>query len=177
MPGTKRTAHRRRGDLYGNVYEDLKAAFQPKSESSVELFMKRISNLFVPLLLAGHFVLLSGSVSATECVGFVPSKPVRHVAGIVINPIGERVQGAEVSVLKEGKLIAALKTDPNGKFSFGRLEAGTYQMEAHSDGYLDAEFPIVIAEPSLKDRRAVQIGLAVGGGCSGAVLIKPSKIK
>lgn len=139
--------------------------------------MKRIFILFAPSLLAGYFILFSGSVSATECVGFVPSKPVHHVAGVVINPIGERVQGADVVVFKDGTVIAALKTDRNGKFFFGQLEAGTYQMNAHSDGYLDAKFPIVITKPSLKDRRAVEIELAVGGQCPGAVLIQASKIK
>ena len=139
--------------------------------------MKQISNRSLQLLLVGIFVLSSGSVSATECVGFVPSKPVHHVAGIVINPIGERLQGADVLVLKKDKLIAALKTDHNGKFSFGQFEAGTYRMKAHSEGYLDAEFPIVVAQPTLKDRREIEIELAVGGQCPAAVLIKASKIK
>ena len=138
--------------------------------------MKGILGRLVQLVVATAFALFPAQTSATECTGFTPSKPVHHVAGVVINVLGERIAGADVSALKDGKVIATLKTDEHGKFSFGELEAGTYEIDADAEGYIGDRFPVTVVKPALKDPLAIEIEVAVGGQCPGATLIKANKI-
>jgi hypothetical protein len=102
--------------------------------------MKGILGRLGQLLVAVSFVLFPAQISATECIGSTPSKPVHHIAGVVINILGDRIAGADVSALKDGKVIATLKTDEHGKSSFGELEAGTYEIDADAKGFIGDRF-------------------------------------
>ena len=118
-----------------------------------------------------------GSYPATECVPVPPPEPIHHVGGTVINQLGEPIPNAEVSVLRESLEVAAQQTGKDGKFSLEQLDAAKYNIQVYGEGYLDAYFSVVIVKPGTKCERALQVGLAVGMGCSGASLVKAKKLK
>lgn len=139
--------------------------------------MKRIRAPLATVFAVVFWWLPAGISYATECLPLPPPKPIQHVCGIIINQLGEPIPNAKVAVLKDGQELVALRTDKDGKFSFEQLEAGSYQIQVHGDGYLDAYFPVVVVKPTTKCRRVLQVGLAVGMGCSGMSVVKPKKIK
>jgi hypothetical protein len=51
------------------------------------------------------------------------------------------------------------------------------EVQVYGEGYLDAYFSVVIVKPGTKCERALQVGLAVGMGCSGASLVKAKKLE
>jgi vitamin B12 transporter len=57
------------------------------------------------------------------------------VAGTVSDPLGARVPGAVVTLLREGKRAGEASSDPQGKFSFSSVEAGRYQLEVAAKGF------------------------------------------
>jgi hypothetical protein len=131
----------------------------------------RLAALFAGVL----FSLPVGAYGATECLSPPPFKPLHHICGMVIDPAGAPVPNAKVSVLKDHREVAALQTAKDGHFSFDQLEAGKYDIQVHRDGYVDAYLSVVIAKPALKSKRALQVNLDIGLGCSVARLVKARK--
>jgi hypothetical protein len=120
-----------------------------------------------PTRLVGLFLLLPVSIaSANTCIE-VPLKPIRHPCGIVTNQLGETIPNAKLTLLKGGIELITIQTSPNGKFEFGRVEAGTYELRAQFDGFLTVRSPIVIVRPTPKCNRGLNVTLPLvtcGGG-------------
>lgn len=115
----------------------------------------------------GFVVLVTGSTSSANTCIEVPLKPIRHVCGIVTNQLGETIPNAKLTLLKGGIELITIQTSPNGKFEFGRVEAGTYELRAQFDGYLTVRSPLVIVRPTPKCNRGLKVTLPVvacGGG-------------
>ena len=61
------------------------------------------------------------------------------VSGIVLDPSGAFIVGAEVTLTSPSKkAIAATTTDHNGEFKFENLPAGKCQLQVHANGFRDA---------------------------------------
>jgi uncharacterized membrane protein len=126
--------------------------------------MERTRALFVAVL-GGLLLSLPGGAYATDCIA-LPIKPIRHVCGVVVNQIGERIPNAKVAVLKDGKELATVQTGADGKFSCERLDADRYDVRVEADGYITAQDSVVIVRPATKCNRGLLVSLSLVG-CSG----------
>jgi hypothetical protein len=98
----------------------------------------------------------------------VSLKPFRHVSGIVINDIGEPIEGANVQILKASMEVLAVTSGKSGKFSVPKLGPGDYEVIAKAPGYTTAaSFHIAVVKPKASDRRMLEIRLLVTNGCPG----------
>jgi hypothetical protein len=114
----------------------------------------------------------AGASYATTCVA-IPVKPIHHVCGIVIDPLGEPISNAKVTILKGETELVTVQTGVDGKFSIEPLEARNYGLRVRSTGFQTAQSPIVVVKPQAKCKRVLEVVLAVGMGCSGMALVKP----
>ena len=57
------------------------------------------------------------------------------VGGKVIDPLGAVVPKADVTLLRNGKIVVVTKTDDEGRFSFYPVDAGQYQVRAEATGF------------------------------------------
>ena len=76
------------------------------------------------------------------------------VSGIVLDPSGAFIVGAEVTLTSPSKkAIAATTTDHNGEFKFENLPAGKCQLQVHANGFRDATVQVVIASKPISPFR------------------------
>jgi len=122
-------------------------------------------------------LILAGPSWGNECFAPPPLKPIHRVCGIVINPLGEPLSGAEVTILQDGREVASQQTSKDGKFSFEQLPAGNYDIKVVAHDYPSANFSIVIVRSAVKCKRALQVLLAVGSCGGGISEVKPGKMK
>lgn len=129
-------------------------------------------------MFGGFLLFFAGGIShATTCIAPPPPKPIHHICGVVIDPLGEPIPNAKVTILENGRELVALQTGKDGKFSFAQLQAGHYDIRVDADGFKSAGSSIVIAKPSTKCKRALQVLLDVGMGCSGISEVKLKQVK
>jgi hypothetical protein len=103
---------------------------------------------------------------ASECVAPPPLKPIHHVCGFVVDPSGEPIPNAKVTILKDGNEVATMQTSPDGRFAFEQLKAGKYSMRVDANGFLSALSPIVLVTPGAACKKELGVLLEVGMGCS-----------
>jgi hypothetical protein len=140
--------------------------------------MRKAHMRFAAFLLALLLVRPAVPAAATECIAPPPPKPVHHICGIVINELGEPIANVKATILKGGQEVTALQTGKDGKFSFDKVEAGNYRLRVEGPpGFLDAVADITVIKPAAKCGRALEVGLALGMGCSGARLVSPREIR
>jgi len=62
----------------------------------------------------------------------------RSISGMVLDPSGAAIAGAEVILLTgAGKELSRITSDKDGSFQFEKLAAGTYKIEAQAAGFRD----------------------------------------
>jgi hypothetical protein len=123
--------------------------------------MKQKRRLFATII-AGILLLLAGTCRAEVICGKVPPlKPVRCVCGKLIDQSGGPVSGATVKIIKDKADLATVKTGVDGKFFFGELKAGSYELEANFDGFKTFRSPIVLVGPAKKCKRGLIIVLVL----------------
>ncbi len=83
-----------------------------------------------------------GTTAATVTLAALLAGPVvaeqtgpGSVTGAVLDPLGARVPGATVTLLRDGKAVGETSSDGKGQFSLSGLEAGRYQLEAKASGF------------------------------------------
>jgi hypothetical protein len=124
--------------------------------------------LAVPILL-----LLAASLSSANVCVQEKLKPLRHIAGVVLDADDKPIPNAKVQVLMGGKELSAVRTGENGKFLFGPLAAGKYELRAEAPGFQTAGLQISVVRPQASAKRVLLIHLEVGGaGCPQARIIK-----
>ncbi|MEO8255749.1 MAG: TonB-dependent receptor [Acidobacteriota bacterium] len=57
------------------------------------------------------------------------------VRGTVADPLGARVSGAAVKLLRDGTVVKNVSSDAEGNFTFDALASGRYQLEVSSAGF------------------------------------------
>jgi hypothetical protein len=120
----------------------------------------------------GFLFLMSRSTSSACTSVELPLKPVRHICGIATNQIGERISNATLTLLKAGAEIRTIQTDADGKFEFGKLEAGDYELRALSPGYSAMQSHIKVGRATTKCERGLQIVFAL---VCGSGITKPKR--
>ena len=74
-------------------------------------------------------------------VGLCLVAPVRaqqakgSIAGTIVDPLGARVAGAEVTLTRDGKQTAESVSDAQGEFSFGAIDSARYQILVTAAGF------------------------------------------
>lgn len=117
----------------------------------------------------------AGSRGTTIVCKPIHLKTVNCVRGTVFNVLRQPVPEASVTIIEIGAERATVKTNVNGKFSFDGLNAGSYVVQVHAQGYRISEFPIVVAKPGGKCKRALEIELNTGypESCTAVRLVRP----
>jgi Carboxypeptidase regulatory-like domain len=136
----------------------------------------RMQSAFAAVI-AGLVLLLPASSSSTSVIcKEVRLKPLHCVCGTVLDATGAPVARATVTILKDGTDNAEVNTGEDGKFSFGEVKAGNYEFSVNANGFRSFQFPIVVAKPDSKCRRALEIRLTLGypQSCTGVRIVKPS---
>lgn len=131
------------------------------------------SNLAIfAVIVASLFLLSASTPSANICVE-ERLKPLRQVSGIVVDPYDRPIPNTKVEILKGGMGVSAVRTGEDGKFSFGHLNAGSYEVRAEAPGFHAASFHISLVKPQASAKRVLRIQLDVVDGCSSIRSIKP----
>lgn len=61
-------------------------------------------------------------------------KPIHHVCGFVVDPFGQPVARATVTILIDSEEIASMQTSADGSFTFDQLKSGSYNIRVQATG-------------------------------------------
>jgi iron complex outermembrane receptor protein/vitamin B12 transporter len=90
-----------------------------------------VKNLSVPVCLFIRAILLTLSLGVVSAAAADDAS----IRGAILDPLGARVPGATVTLLRDGSVASETNSDPQGDFVFDGLGAGRYQIEATADGF------------------------------------------
>lgn len=113
---------------------------------------------------------------ATTCVALPPLEHVERIRGVVFFTSGDRIGKAKVTVLMDGREIAEQATDTDGKFVFGELKAGAYEIRVQVQKLPIATTKVLIDHPEPKPKREIAVNIAVHG-CSSFSLVDPKELE
>jgi hypothetical protein len=143
------------------------------SWSAEVCFCLKGSNRSIFSILVGVLLLLAQSLGAeTTCLP-VHLKPVHCACGVVIDQSGAPIDGATVTLFKDGKALAVVHGQQDGKFSFDVSQSGSYEIQAQAPLFFSVRFPVTIIKPRAKCKQVLKILLGIGNeACSRAWLAK-----
>jgi Carboxypeptidase regulatory-like domain len=137
--------------------------------------LKSSNRSIVVLAVAGAAVLLlavQGFGDERVCLP-LRLKPIHCARGIVIDQSGTPIDDVTVTLFKDGKMVATVSDQEDGKFSFDVSQPGNYEIEAKKLGYSGLRFPVVIVKPRKSSARILKVVLDTGGDpCSHVWLAK-----
>src|SRR5262245_2030540 len=108
----------------------------------------------VKVLRFGVLLVLAAAGSARA------ADPPASVSGSVLDPLGARVPGATVALLREGTSVASATSDGEGRYSFAGVQAGRYTLEASASGFTpQATRPFYVGGGA---RASVDVSLQIG---------------
>jgi hypothetical protein len=89
------------------------------------------------LLLAGlaHPCLLRAQTNPSPATTAGSEAGARSLSGVVLDPSGAAIAGAQVLLRFEHSVLFQIKTDAAGSFRFDRLRTGKYDIEVQADGF------------------------------------------
>jgi hypothetical protein len=128
------------------------------------MVMKELKRGFGLLVLLA----MAGGASANECVEIPhPKKPLSHVCGVIVDPMGGTIAGAKVQILaeKNDSVLAEVQSGSNGRFSFETLKEGRYQIRVVAEGFSVFQVPIRVHNPKAKCKGSLKVTVVVGGPC------------
>jgi hypothetical protein len=134
--------------------------------------MAKMRVLFAAM--SAGLLLAAGTLRAEVTCEEVHLKPLRCVCGTLIDQAGEVVSRADVTILKDGTEIATVETGIDGKFKFGELKAGNYDLQAQGTGFRLFSFPVVVENAAKKCKHPLEIILLASGleTCTSIRLVK-----
>lgn len=91
---------------------------------------------------------------------FVQAQNAGSVTGVVIDPLGARVQAATVTLLREGSRSSETTTNERGEFAFPTPASGRYQVRVNAQGFASKTTDPFFAGAS--GQTAVEIALTIG---------------
>jgi len=81
------------------------------------------------------------------------------ISGVVLDPLGARVAGAEVSLLRDGQETAHAQTGADGAYTFANVTSGRYQVRASAPGFsVQASDPLFVAAGAVTADITLQVG-------------------
>ena len=90
----------------------------------------------------------------------VRAQTAASVEGIVVDPLGAAVSGATVTLVLDGRDTRNTSSDADGRFTFGHLQSGRYQLRASATGFEpELTAPVFVAASA---RTTVEIALHIG---------------
>ena len=105
-----------------------------------------------PLVLLTLFIIAFASSTRAGTTGTIDGK--------VVDPLGALVPQADVTLLQDGKVVSATRTDKEGNFSFTPVEIGQYRVRVEAPGFTQQESqPVHLATARAV---SVQVMLQVG---------------
>src|SRR5262245_41561877 len=57
------------------------------------------------------------------------------IRGTIVDPLGARVTGATIKLLRDGQVATETRSDSQGDFAFDGVQEGRYQIQATADGF------------------------------------------
>lgn len=110
---------------------------------------------------AVRFVCLAALVILLGCLGMPASAQTpTSIEGIVVDPLGARVSGATVTLILDGRDAGNTSSDSEGRFAFGTLQSGHYQLRASASGFEpELTAPVFVGASG---RSTVEIALHIG---------------
>jgi hypothetical protein len=101
-----------------------------------------------------------GETTTLSPIRIVPGSGKAVLAGRIVPPR----PNSEVKLIHEGKERAAMRTDPEGRYEFKELPAGTYEVRATAPGHADDIAPVVIPENQTVRQTAVLLPIVAING-------------
>jgi vitamin B12 transporter len=89
--------------------------------------VRRAARLRPFLTLLASVLCLASPASAQVASG--------SIAGTIVDPLGARVAGAAVRLLRDSEVAKETKSDAQGDFSFNALPEGRYRLQASAEGF------------------------------------------
>jgi vitamin B12 transporter len=127
-----------------SALEEATLMFRSISASRIQ----RLIRLFALAVLLCHIATPAGAQTSTS------------IEGIVVDPLGAAVAGATVTLILDGLDAGHTSSDSAGRFAFGNLQSGRYQLRASAAGFEPELTPPVFVGTS--GRSAVEIALHIG---------------
>jgi Carboxypeptidase regulatory-like domain len=93
--------------------------------------------------------------------GYEKRAPVRCACGRVINVIGDKMSGVELTLTDEKDKVFSTTTNVHGLFCFGAIPKGNYKLRAKLRGYQIAERDIQITSSAQKCSPRIEVKLDV----------------
>jgi hypothetical protein len=121
-------------------------------------------------IIAGILVPVCLSSAEVVCGEQMRLKPLRCVCGNFTNAAGEPVPEVMVMVIKDGTEVAHVKTGQDGKFRFGELKSGNYELIGDATGYRTFRSAIVVAKPENKCKQAILLDTGGLESCGSHVI-------
>jgi hypothetical protein len=101
----------------------------------------------------------AGLPAAQPTAAGVKNDQLGSISGTVIDQDGALVTGAQVK-LTDGTMKQELRTNGDGEFSFGNLQAGSYQLEVTSAGFAVQTIPVTLQAGEANQLSAIMLGVA-----------------
>jgi hypothetical protein len=86
-----------------------------------------------------------------------------HVHGVYVDAKGHPIQGAEVSLQQNDKIVYETKTDRAGKFAF-KHASGHYRLRAHTNGYSPLDRDVIVGLDAVMYLRNETLYVIAGPG-------------
>jgi vitamin B12 transporter len=104
-------------------------------------------------------ILLFGLIAAPRVAGASAADDA-SIAGAIVDPLGARVAGATVTLLRDREIAKETTSDRQGAFAFDGLPEGRYQVRAGAPGFLvRTTSPIFVGAGA---RTTVDVSLSIG---------------
>lgn len=130
---------------------------------------------YVRSVVIGLILLQSvGDCLVDTCTKYHKRASVKSVCGFVSNPLGERPDGAELTLLtSSGAAVLTVNADKSGRFAFGQVSKGDYILRATAPGYTTEERQIHLTRDQENSCKQPEIEVRLGfRSCDGGIYIK-----
>jgi hypothetical protein len=87
----------------------------------------------------------SGPGNRSAEAGQTPAESTRAISGIVLDPSGAGVPGAQITLTRaDGTAIGNVTTDSNGAFRFGKLAQGLYNVDVQAASFREVKLDVSV---------------------------------
>ncbi len=121
--------------------------------------MRRIDRAILIVALAG----LGAACSAHAQLDVPGPMHLAHVHGVYVNAKGDPIQGAEVTLQRNDKVLYTTRTDGGGRFAFQRV-TGHFSLRANMKGYSPLDREVIVGLDAVMYLRNETLYVIAGPG-------------